>query len=146
MLATLGIEKDEDSDETFVAEDEEEEADLAAEEEEVETTHAGANSLRTNGTLEALFELSDEDEEENRKVTDVSDNSGYKPRKRTSKHLKEMVSMATERDTIENAVPPFPSGVIEYWERFDAMLNDYKRKYYLQFRVRSSETTDSYNR
>ncbi|KAE8975790.1 hypothetical protein PR002_g25498 [Phytophthora rubi] len=171
MLATLGIEMDDDSDEDFVLEEDADDLeadddadDLVAEEEDEKAIEAETEynpkevhnppkqrklrpSVLEKRKLEALFEASDEDEGDNvRAAVGSSPCLEYTPRKRASKHLKEMQSMATDRDEIENVVPPFPSDPIESWEEFDILLKNYKRKYNLKFRVRSSETTALYNR
>ncbi|KAF1794591.1 hypothetical protein GQ600_24008 [Phytophthora cactorum] len=70
----------------------------------------------------------------------------YTPRKRSSKHIEELDSMAVERSDIVNVVPPFPAEPIQRWEHFESVLKAYKKKYNLKFRVRSSETTARYNR
>jgi hypothetical protein len=97
--------------------------------------------------LVILFGSSDEDEDDDTEYADVLNPTKreYTPRKRVSKHLEEMQSMATDREKITNVVPSFPSGEIESWEEFDALLKNYKTKYNLKFRVRSSETTASYS-
>ncbi|KAE8985517.1 hypothetical protein PF011_g20357 [Phytophthora fragariae] len=163
MLATLGIEKNDDSDEDFVLEEDaddlvvEDDADelVAVEEDEkaieAETEYNPKEGKRKllpeKRKLEALFEFSDEDEGDNvRAAVGSSPCLEYTPRKRASKHLNEMQSMATDSDEIENVEPPFPSDPIESWEKFDILLKNYKRKYNLKFRVRSSETTALYNR
>ncbi|KAE9047748.1 hypothetical protein PR001_g4077 [Phytophthora rubi] len=171
MLATLGIEMDDDSDEDFVLEEDADDLeadddadDLVAEEEDEKAIEAETEynpkevhnppkqrklrpSVLEKRKLEALFEASDEDEGDNvRAAVGSIPCLEYTPRKRASKHLKEMQSMATDRDEIENVVPPFPSDPIESWEEFDILLKNYKRKYNLKFRVRSSETTALYNR
>ncbi|KAE9214870.1 hypothetical protein PF004_g14924 [Phytophthora fragariae] len=160
MLATLGIEKNDDSDEDFVLEEDaddleaeddaddlvvEDDADelVAVEEDEkaieAETEYNPKEGKRKllpeKRKLEALFEFSDEDEGDNvRAAVGSSPCLEYTPRKRASKHLNEMQSMATDSDEIENVEPPFPSDPIESWEKFDILLKYYKRKYNLKFR------------
>ncbi|GMF58511.1 unnamed protein product [Phytophthora fragariaefolia] len=71
----------------------------------------------------------------------------YNPRKCASKHLQEMQSMAPVRDVLVNVVPPLSTGqVIKTWDDFETQFGIYKRKHHVNFRVRSSESTERYNR
>ncbi|GMF44429.1 unnamed protein product [Phytophthora fragariaefolia] len=71
----------------------------------------------------------------------------YKPRKRASKHLQESQSMAPDRDVLVNFVPPFLTGqVIKTWDDFETQFGIYKSKHHVRYRVRSSESTERYNR
>jgi hypothetical protein len=69
----------------------------------------------------------------------------YTPRKRASQHDDEIEVLAEARDDIVNVVPPFPAGVINTWDQFDSMFEEYKRKNNLKFRVRSSMKTEMHN-
>ncbi|KAE9163836.1 hypothetical protein PF004_g30020 [Phytophthora fragariae] len=69
----------------------------------------------------------------------------YTPRKRTSKHLKEMEAMRAHGDEIVNVVPPFPSGSIANWKEFATLFKTYTEQNNIKFRVRSSESTERYN-
>ncbi|KAL4123726.1 hypothetical protein PRIC2_009576 [Phytophthora ramorum] len=69
----------------------------------------------------------------------------YTPRKRASQHDDEIAALDAARDDSANVVPPFPSVVINTWEQFDNVFEEYKRKNKLKFRVRSSMKTQIHN-
>ncbi|ETI45392.1 hypothetical protein F442_09917 [Phytophthora nicotianae P10297] len=52
-----------------------------------------------------------------------------------------MQSLHADRDEIINVVAPFPSRSISDWEEFNDVLDGYKKRNNLKFRVRSSQTT-----
>ncbi|GMF14442.1 unnamed protein product [Phytophthora fragariaefolia] len=72
--------------------------------------------------------------------------SEYTPRIRASNHLAEMNSLIEEREAFVNIVPPLPVDTVDSWDEFDKVLNMYKKKNKLNFLIRSSETTVTYNR
>ncbi|KAG3065896.1 hypothetical protein PC121_g11098 [Phytophthora cactorum] len=171
MLTTLGIEKNDYNDEDFLPEDEEDDDNEGDEDNgEDEGISYEDDAVLLFGESEDEFELQpvhkqknnaeqinieavtsdmetstseneaiNEDQSSNKKrklegmdelsVDDVCEDDEdvampeYTPRKRSSKHIEELDSMAVERSDIA-----------------------YKKKYNLEFRVRSSETTALYNR
>ncbi|KAF1772513.1 hypothetical protein GQ600_13898 [Phytophthora cactorum] len=123
MYATLGIEKDDDGDEDFTY-DEDFARHEEREEEEAEKLPSGFVEPPKAGKT-----------------------SEYVPRKRTSKHLEELESMGNQYDEVVNVVPAFgESRAFESWDDFDKAFGEYKRKNNLKFRIRSSETTERFNR
>eukprot|EP00644_Phytophthora_capsici_P019031 jgi/Phyca11/133219/e_gw1.370.1.1 len=164
MLATLGIEHDNDSDENFVADEEEEShsSDRSdAEERDASTNQPGKMSRKLpppvkKRKLMNLTSTTDggecgdimESDEAGGDVTSYSlVDSEYQPHKRKSKHLEEMDTMLEGTDEIENIVPPFnPTSCLESWASFEESFAKYKKKYNLKFRVRNSVKTVHYNR
>ncbi|KAG3249647.1 hypothetical protein PI124_g5717 [Phytophthora idaei] len=82
--------------------------------------------------LEGMDELSDDDVCEDDEDVAMPE---YTPRKRSSKRIEELDSMAVERSDIVNVVPPFPAEPIQTWERFESALKAYKKKHNLKFRI-----------
>ncbi|EGZ22428.1 hypothetical protein PHYSODRAFT_415448, partial [Phytophthora sojae] len=69
----------------------------------------------------------------------------YMPRKGRSKYPD--TSKVNEEELIENVVPAFaPETCFARWTDFEKSFTEYKRMHNLRFRVRSSETTQQYNK
>ncbi|EEY63390.1 uncharacterized protein PITG_15107 [Phytophthora infestans T30-4] len=157
MLATLGIKKDNDSNEDFVLErsdDEDVEGNLDDFDPEPETTNESVKKRRFSPHEVLPLQKKHKGGESRDSLRgDVVDDSGganiteyveYTPRKRTSKHVDELEAMAVSCDKVVSVVVTFPSVEISSWEEFNNVFSEHKRKNQLNFRVRSSETTVAY--
>ncbi|KAE9003795.1 hypothetical protein PF002_g11512 [Phytophthora fragariae] len=165
MYATLGIEQDDSSDDDFVPDDADEAGDgdqvsddFSDDSEELgrqgkmQATKGGKSS----GNLSAAKGANRQQASLKRRGSDsasgdtdrgptASTRPEYTPRKRASKHLKEMEAMRAHGDEIVNVVPPFPSGLIANWKEFATLFKTYTEQNNIKFRVRSSEATERHN-
>jgi hypothetical protein len=65
---------------------------------------------------------------------------------RRSKTWESREKMKKAHNSIDNFVPELPQKTFKNWDEFEAVRRSYEEKYYLRFRVRSSETATKHNR
>ncbi|KAL3661494.1 hypothetical protein V7S43_013254 [Phytophthora oleae] len=65
--------------------------------------------------------------------------------RRKTKTWGEREKVMKTHSSVENEVPPLPEATFDTWEAFTTALKSYVAKYYLHYRVRSSETRDKHN-
>ncbi|KAE9271459.1 hypothetical protein PF001_g28369 [Phytophthora fragariae] len=164
MYATLGIERDDSSDDDFVPDedgDDDQVSDDFSDDSEELPKLAAKDANRQQASSKRRFSphemrpskksrvvLEDETCRGNDSAsgdTDRGPTASTRPEYTPRKHMKEMEAMRAHGDEIVNVVSPFPSGSIANWKEFSTLFKTCTEQNNIKFRVRSSESTERYN-
>ncbi|KAF4129382.1 hypothetical protein GN958_ATG21424, partial [Phytophthora infestans] len=140
---TLSIEKDHSSDEDYKPDNEDIDVDIQSTERGVKCgDNTGHKDEDVSGEENKLVSVNKKEEEENKGSNPIKA-KGTKRSRASQDNAASAPSIAGQ--TIENVVAPFPRVTIKTWGEFDTLLASYTKANNLHFRVRSSESAETYN-